>query len=181
MRRSSGSLLLDNPAAERSVDGSGRSLSKHPSPRHPRCMTTIIRAEQAHDFLALVPMLAGFRPERSIVCVAFRGNRTVGVLRHDLPRRARDRAPLVSVIVGTICRMPGIDAVVPVVYTDARFAGRGIPERALLQLLVKEAERAGFTVRDALCRGADAWASVPSGQSVPAAWRAHTSASRKYP
>jgi hypothetical protein len=131
-------------------------------------MTTIIRAEQAHDFLALVPMLAGFRPERSIVCVAFRGNRTVGVLRHDLPRRARDRAPLVSVIVGTICRMPGIDAVVPVVYTDARFAGRGIPERALLQLLVKEAERAGFTVRDALCRGADAWASVLD-RSAPAA------------
>ena len=131
-------------------------------------MTNIIRAEQAHDFLALVPLLAGFRPQRSIVCVAFRGNRTVGVLRHDLPRRARDRAPLVSVIIGTICRMPGVDAVVPVVYTDARFAGRGMPERALLGLLVKEMERAGFAVRDALCRGADAWASALD-RSAPAA------------
>ncbi len=124
-------------------------------------MTTIIRAEQAHDFLALVPTLAGFRPERSIVCVGFRGNRTVGVLRHDLPRRARDRAPLVSAIVGTLCKMPGVDAIVPVVYTDARFdSGRGVPERAFLGLLVKEAERAGFLVRDALCRAADAWGSI---------------------
>lgn len=124
-------------------------------------MTTIIRAEQAHDFLALVPTLAGFHPERSVVCVGFRGNRTVGVLRHDLPRRARDRAPLVSVIVGTLCRMPGVDAVVPIVYTDGRFgSGRGMPERALLGRLVKEAERAGFVVRDALCRAADAWGSL---------------------
>jgi len=124
-------------------------------------MTTIIRAEQAHDFLALVPTLAGFRPERSIVCVGFSGNRTVGVLRHDLPRRARDRAPLASVIVSTLCRMPGVDAVVPIVYTDGRFAsGRGMPERAFLGLLVKEAERAGFLVRDALCRAADAWGSI---------------------
>ncbi|MDQ0895543.1 DUF4192 family protein [Agromyces ramosus] len=124
-------------------------------------MTTIIRAEQAHDFLALVPTLAGFRPERSVVCVGFRGNRTVGVLRHDLPRRARDRAPLVSVIIGTLCRMPGVDAVVPIVYSDERFAsGRGMPERVFLGLLVKEAERAGFLVRDALCRAADAWGSM---------------------
>lgn len=124
-------------------------------------MTTIIRAEQAHDFLALVPTLAGYRPERSVVCVAFRGNRTVGVLRHDLPRRARDRAPLISVIVGTLCRMPGVDAVVPIVYTDGRFAsGRGMPERVLLGLLVTEVERAGFLVRDALCRAADAWGSM---------------------
>ena len=35
-------------------------------------MTTIIRAAAAHDLLALVPALAGFQPERSIVCVAFR-------------------------------------------------------------------------------------------------------------
>ena len=142
--------------------------AEHPPTRDPRGMTTIIRAEQAHDFLALVPTLAGFRPERSIVCVAFRGNRTIGVLRHDLPRRARDRAPLVSVIIGTLCRMPGVDAVVPVAYSDGRFAaGRGMPERALLGLLVKEAERAGFTVRDALCRAADAWGSALDRSTPP--------------
>ena len=131
-------------------------------------MTTIIRAESAHDFLALVPSLAGFHPERSIVCVAFHGNRTVGVLRHDLPRRARDRAALVSSIVGSLCRLPGVDAVVPVAYTDARFdTGRGMPERPLLAALVTRARQAGFVVRDALCRAADAWGSVLDPSTPP--------------
>ncbi|GAA1748500.1 DUF4192 family protein [Agromyces humatus] len=123
-------------------------------------MTTIIRAASAHDFLALVPSLAGFRPDRSLVCVAFEGNRTVGVLRHDLPSRARDRAALVSVVVGTLCRMPGVDAVVPVLYTDRTFESEGgIPERRLAEQLIRRAEQAGFVVRDALCRAADAWGS----------------------
>ncbi|MFB9310419.1 hypothetical protein BJY17_000129 [Agromyces hippuratus] len=124
-------------------------------------MTTIIRAEAAHDFLALVPALAGFQPQRSLVCVAFSGNRTAGVLRYDLPRRARDRAPLAAVIVGTLCRMRGVDAVVPIVYTEARFgAGRGMPERPLLGMLTARAEEAGFLVRDALCRASDGWGSL---------------------
>ncbi|WP_198165848.1 DUF4192 family protein [Agromyces laixinhei] len=124
-------------------------------------MTTIIRAEAAHDFLALVPSLAGFRPERSLVCVAFIGNRTAGVLRFDLPRRVRDRAPLVATIVGTLCRLPGVDALVPIVYTDARFGvGRGMPQRSLLGMLTARAEEAGFLVRDALCRASDGWGSL---------------------
>jgi hypothetical protein len=124
-------------------------------------MTTIIRAAAAHDLLALVPALAGFVPERSIVCVAFRGSRSAGVLRHDLPRRARDRPSLVSAIVGTLCRMPGVDAVVPIAYSDRTFtASRGLPERALLSLLVRRFEQAGFEVRDALCRAADGWGSL---------------------
>lgn len=130
-------------------------------PRAHACgMTTIIRAGAAHDLLALVPALAGFRPTRSIVCIAFRGTRSIGVLRHDLPRRARDRPAIVTSIVGTLCRMPGVDGVVPIVYTDRTFAAeRGLPERALLSLVVRRAEQAGFLVRDALCRATDAWGS----------------------
>ncbi|MGH3703558.1 MAG: DUF4192 family protein [Agromyces sp.] len=124
-------------------------------------MTTIIRAEAAHDFLALVPSLAGFHPTQSLLCVAFSGNRTAGVLRYDLPRRVRDRAPLAAMIVGTLCRMRGVDAVVPIVYTEARFgAGRGMPQRALLRMLTARAEEAGFLVRDALCRAGDGWGSL---------------------
>lgn len=131
-------------------------------------MTTIIRAGGAHDLLALVPALTGFRPERSIVCVAFRGTRSIGVLRHDLPRRPRDRPALVTAIVGTLCRMPGVDAVVPIAYTDATFsAGRGMPERPLLSLFVRRAEQAGFHVRDALCRAADAWGSYLDPDTPP--------------
>jgi Domain of unknown function (DUF4192) len=132
-------------------------------------MTTIIRAGGPHDLLALVPALAGFRPERSIVCVAFRGSRSAGVLRHDLPRRARDLTAVTDAIIGTLCRIVGVDAVVPIVYTDATFAGAaGIPERALLALVVRRAEQAGFRVRDALCRAADAWGSLLDPDDPPA-------------
>ncbi|MFF2275046.1 DUF4192 family protein [Agromyces sp. NPDC058126] len=123
-------------------------------------MTTIIRAGSAHEFLAFVPSLAGFEPVRSLVCVAFEGSRTVGVLRHDLPRRSRDRSALVAVVVATLCRMPGVDGVVPVVYTEAGFADRGdAPERRLVELLAARASEAGFVVRDGLCVANDGWGS----------------------
>lgn len=132
-------------------------------------MTTIIRAGSAQEFLALVPTLAGFHPSRSLVCVAFDGRRTVGVLRHDLPRRARDRSALVSAIVSTLCRMPGVDAIAPVAYCDETFAEHGdAPERRLVDLLCRRASEAGFGIRDALCRAADGWGSyldddIPAG------------------
>lgn len=123
-------------------------------------MTTIIRAGSAQEFLALVPSIAGFEPARSLVCVAFEGSRTVGVLRHDLPRRTRDRGALAEVVVATLCRMPGVDGVVPIVYTGAAFAERAdAPERRLVELLSSRASEAGFVVRDALCVASDGWGS----------------------
>lgn len=124
-------------------------------------MTAIIRAAAAHDLLALVPMLAGFRPERSLLCVAFVGNRTAGVLRHDLPSGADEHDRLVAAVIGTVCRIPDVDAIVPVVYTDERFAETGrMPRRDLLALVVERAGQAGFLVRDALCQADDGWASL---------------------
>ncbi|WP_161490347.1 DUF4192 family protein [Agromyces aureus] len=124
-------------------------------------MTAIIRAASAHDFLALVPTLAGFRPERSLLCIVFSGNRSVGVLRHDLPLAEVDHDRLVAAVIGTICRIVDIDAIVPVIYTDARFADNGgMPERALLELVADRAGQAGFVVRDALCQAADGWSSL---------------------
>ena len=70
-------------------------------------MTTIIRAEAAHDFLALVPALVGYRPARSVLCVAFDGNRTGGVLRHDLPDGPDATDALVRAVVGTVCAAMG--------------------------------------------------------------------------
>lgn len=131
-------------------------------------MTTIIRAGSAQEFLALVPTLAGFTPTRSLVCVAFEGPRAVGVLRHDLPRRSRDRSILVAAVVAALCRMPGIDAIVPVIYSDDAFAARGTPpEGRLVDLLRRRASEAGFTVRDALCRAADGWGSYLDPELPP--------------
>lgn len=127
---------------------------------HARRMTTIIRAEAAHDFLALVPALVGYRPSRSVLCVAFSGNRTGGVLRHDLPDEPAATDALVRTMVGTMCRLADADAVVPVVYTEQRFDGAGMPHRDLLDGLARRAEEAGFLVRDALCVAADGWGSL---------------------
>ncbi|GAA1059651.1 DUF4192 family protein [Agromyces bracchium] len=123
-------------------------------------MTTIIRAGAAHDFLALVPVLAGYRPARSLVCVAFEGNRTTAVLRHDLPDA--DRADAVATaLLGTLCRIPRVDAIVPVAYGDRPFGqGDGMPNRYILDCLARRAEEAGFVVRDALTVAPNGWGSM---------------------
>ena len=98
-------------------------------------MTTIIQAHDPSDFLALVPTLAGFQPSDSVVLVAFRGNRTCGALRVDLPPEnaaAPVRKAFVSTTLGMICKIPGADALVPVIYTDDTFERYSGPPRRLL-------------------------------------------------
>jgi hypothetical protein len=125
-------------------------------------MTTILRAETAADFLAIVPNLAGYRARESLVCVAFRGRRTSGAFRLDLPRRD-DRThadALVHAAISMMSRMPGADSLVPIIYTDERFVHeRTTPRRELGLLLADRFHDAGFRLRDALCVAADGWAS----------------------
>ncbi|MUN06475.1 DUF4192 family protein [Agromyces luteolus] len=123
-------------------------------------MTTIIRAAAAHDFLALVPLLAGYRPAHSLVCVAFDGNRTTAVLRHDLPDDERADAT-VTALLGTLCRIPRVDGIVPVAYGDRRFGSDDpMPSRRVLECLVRRAGDAGFVVRDALTVAPNGWGSL---------------------
>lgn len=126
-------------------------------------MTTIIQAHDPSDFLALVPTLAGFQPSDSVVLVAFRGNRTCGALRVDLPPEnaaAPVRKAFVSTTLGMICKIPGADALVPVIYTDDTFERySGPPRRALVTNLTTRARHDGFLVRDALCVASDGWGS----------------------
>ncbi|UIP58161.1 hypothetical protein DSM26151_10320 [Agromyces marinus] len=129
-----------------------------PTPRL-HAMTTIIRAEAAHDFLALVPHLVGYRPTRSLVCVGFEGSRTAGVLRHDLPPEDRIDA-VAAMMLGTLCRLPRVDAVAAVVYGEAAFDGTAMPHRRILETLASRLEEAGFEVRDALCVATDGWGSL---------------------
>lgn len=124
---------------------------------------TIIKASRAHDFLALVPQLTGFLPRNSAVLVAFRGNRTCGALRFNLPEpHTPDTVHhrVASTLVGTLCKIPGVDAVVPVVYTDQSFRQiGGMPQHRFATALVRAAERSGFLVRDVLCVASDGWGS----------------------
>jgi hypothetical protein len=125
-------------------------------------MHSIVKASDAQDFLAFVPRLVSFRPERSLVLVAFRGNRTCGTLRLDLPQsgaRAVHKR-IANTLIGMVCKIRGADAVVPVIYTDESVETRGtLPHDELVRKLIDRAELGGFAVRDALCVAVDGWGS----------------------
>lgn len=133
-------------------------------------MTTIVQAHAAEDLLALVPQLTGFTPRDSLVVVLFAGRRSRGALRIGLPQGTDLPQEVVEVVaqraLGLACRAHGVDAVVPVLYTDEPFGVRvdadgrvEPPGGAIAQACIALAERQGFVVKDALCSAADGWAS----------------------
>jgi hypothetical protein len=131
-------------------------------------MQTIVKASDRADFLALVPQLVGFVPVNSLVLVAFRGKRTCGALRVGLPasRAAAAHKRIANTLFGMLCKIPGADAVVPVVYTNDVFDTGGTPPwSALVETLAKRATLSGFSVKDALCVALDGWGTyLDSGQ-----------------
>jgi len=124
---------------------------------------TRVKAQKAQDFLALVPQLLGFLPETSAVLVAFRGNRTCGALRFNLPEddaSQKVHKRIATTLAGMLCKIPGVDAVVPVIYTDDSFAGvPGMPRERFAEVLNRRLELSGFLLRDSLCVAADSWGS----------------------
>jgi hypothetical protein len=124
---------------------------------------TIVKAQKAQDFLALVPQLVGFRPDTSAVLVAFRGNRTCGALRFNLPEAGAPQKVyrrIAMTFTGMLCKIPGVDGVVPVIYTDDAFGDTpGIPREEFVEILNRRLELSGFLLRDFLCVAADAWGS----------------------
>lgn len=123
----------------------------------------IVKTTQAYDFLALVPQLVGFTPENSVVLVAFRGNRTCGALRFNLPETntpVQVQKRIATSLIGTVCKIPGADALVPVIYTAQAVGETGaLPYERFADSLAERAELSGFLVRDALCVASDAWGS----------------------
>lgn len=134
-------------------------------------MPTIIKAPTGADFLALVPHLLGYQPECSLVIVAFRGKRTCGALRFDLPGPLplAEQRRLATRMIGTLCRIPDVDALVPVVYTDDAIGEAPWPYGELLDVLCHRAEVGGMSVRGAFCVGSDAWVVplAPDAQPEP--------------
>lgn len=125
-------------------------------------MTTIVRAADAADFLALVPRLAGYRPSRSIALVPFAGTRTLGVLRVDLPEPSAPLDGFAATLIGMLCKLREATGAAFVVYTEAPFAdvdSDGIASAALVTALRTKADACGLDVVDALCVAADGWGS----------------------
>jgi hypothetical protein len=134
---------------------------------------TIVKTPTPEDFLALVPQLVGFLPESSMVLVAFRGNRTCGALRFNLPPGStshQDLRRIAGALLGTLCKISGVDALVPVVYTEEAIgenptAAADLPQGAFIAAIQHRAAQSGFLVRDALCVAVDGWASYLEGDA----------------
>jgi hypothetical protein len=140
-------------------------------------MTTVVTTASAADFLAVVPHLVGFEPQNSVVFVAFHGRRTCGAMRFDLPDVVESGADdsgsklykrVATTLVGMLSKLPGVDAVVPVVYTAETFADSGgAPRAAFARAVVARFEFSGFELRDALCVAADGWGSYFDDKCPP--------------
>ncbi|MEO7122031.1 MAG: DUF4192 family protein, partial [Lacisediminihabitans sp.] len=134
-------------------------------------MTVIVKASGPADILAMVPSVANMVPRNSVVLLAFRGKRTCGAMRFDLPASATKvvQKRMITSMVGTFCKLPGVDAVLPVIYTDDSFAGStAIPHADFAEILGRRIELSGFELRESLCQASDGWASyleraVPAG------------------
>lgn len=126
-------------------------------------MTTVLRASDSADFLRIVPALAGFTPRRSIVLLPFRGSRTHGAMRLDLPRREVDLVQFADAAVGLAARVDGTDAIAAVVYTDDHPEhtpdGLVLPLAVAVDELLGCAEEAGLRIVDALCVTPVGWSS----------------------
>ncbi|TXN31095.1 DUF4192 domain-containing protein [Lacisediminihabitans profunda] len=125
-------------------------------------MTFVLKVSGPADVLAMVPGLVGFTPRNSVVLLAFRGTRSCGALRFDLPAQQSKitHKRVATFIVGMLCKLPDVDAVIPVICTDDGFAGgTAIPRREFAELLARRLEFSGFELRDSLCLAADGWAS----------------------
>ena len=134
-------------------------------------MTVIVKASGPADILAMVPPMVGFVPQNSVVFLAFRGKRTCGALRFDLPAAATETIwkRMITTMVGIFCKLPSVDAVIPVIYTDEGFAGSSeVPYADFADLLGRRIELSGFELRESICSASDGWASyfeskVPAG------------------
>ncbi|WP_341946447.1 DUF4192 family protein [Microbacterium sp. LWH11-1.2] len=126
-------------------------------------MTTVLRASDSTDFLRVVPALAGFTPRQSIVLLPFRGTRTYGAMRLDLPDDGISLEEYADAAVGLVSRVEGTDAVALVVYTDAEAHptrdGLVLPFAVEVDELLGCAEDAGLRVVDALCVTPAGWSS----------------------
>jgi hypothetical protein len=139
-------------------------------------MSTIVTTASAADFLAVVPHLVGFELQNSIVFVAFHGRRTCGAMRFDLPDVVDGGADdagstfykrVATTLVGMLSKLPGVESVVPVVYTADPFGENGPPRASFVRAVIARFEFSGFDVRDALCVAADGWGSYLDEKCPP--------------
>ncbi|KJL32187.1 DUF4192 family protein [Microbacterium azadirachtae] len=138
-------------------------------------MTTIVHAAGAAELLAAIPVLTGFTPRDSVVLLPFRGPRTAGALRFDLPAGTTGTtsprptaAEFAATAIGLACRVPDTDALAIAVYADGSAAVSGaLPAAALVDELIGRAQACELRVVEALFVGGGSWADYRDPESAP--------------
>lgn len=131
-------------------------------------MDTVLRATDSAGLLGIVPALAGFTPRNSLVLLPFRGTRTHGAMRLDLPRDGTPVDDYAGSAVRAVRRVAGTDAVAVVVYSDAAPASEpfALPAAGVVDALVDGIDDAGLRLVDALCVTPAGWAAYLEGATA---------------
>ena len=125
-------------------------------------MIHVMKATSTADLLAMVPQLLGYLPRNSIVFVTFRGARSCGAMRVDLPTSDSPRIlrRMVTTMVGMLCKIPDVDAVVTAFFTDEHFGSSAEPpHQAIAAMVERRVQQSGFELRESFCQARDGWAS----------------------
>ncbi len=119
---------------------------------------TVVKAASPADLLALLPHLVGFEPRESVVFVPFRGKRSHGALRLDLPVTPKGYKGFVTFAIGTLCKMSDIEGMAVVIVTDAE-SSDSVPLRDLAEVAMRRIRHAGFALKEALWQTQWGWGS----------------------
>ncbi|MHA6670348.1 DUF4192 domain-containing protein [Homoserinimonas sp. A447] len=124
-------------------------------------MSVIVKAQGPADLLAMMPSLIGFTPQRSFVLLAFRGKRTCGAIRFNLPSSTTEAVlkRIATNAVGTLCKISGVDSVVVAIFTDEAIGTGGMPHSDFADVLGRRLRFSGFGLRESLCQASDGWGS----------------------
>lgn len=133
-------------------------------------MHTVMRAADAAELLALVPVLAGYRPHESLTFVLFEGRRSLGVMRFNLPDDDDEVDRIAATLIGYACKVRAADGIAVVVFTESDLvdrAGGALAHDDLVGAILARADSCGLGVKEALCWAGDAWGSYLDASRVP--------------
>ncbi|MFH8253281.1 DUF4192 family protein [Microbacterium sp. B2969] len=126
-------------------------------------MTTILKAADKGELLTAISTLVGYTPTESLVVAPFRGTRSRGALRVDLPT-ATDADTLAAVAaqtLGMVCRLGGITMIAAAIYTDGDHARHAL----LAETLRTASDLLGLDVAAIFYATPNAWGEYFTGEA----------------
>lgn len=126
----------------------------------------ILRCTSVAELLGTLPVMLGYEVRNSLLITLFRGQRTTSAMRFDLPRADTplEGTGIFAAVTDLLRRLPGVDGIAIVIYTDETFREcGGVPRRFLALQLKRELSSRGFLIEALCCVAADGWADYFDG------------------